>query len=68
MSVDDKKKSRNKTTFKIELPKKFVDPTKMLTEKDISDNIEGIVFTAVDMKTGSILGKYSLTEFKLKFL
>lgn len=68
MAVNDEGKPRNKITYKITLPKKFIDPKKMLTEKDIADGITDTVVTAVDMKTGAILGKYSLIEYRLKFL
>jgi hypothetical protein len=68
MTVNDKKNTKNKIAFKIEIPKKFVDPKKMISEQDVENNIDNIVIKAIDMKTGKILGNYNLIEYKLKFL
>jgi len=67
MTVEAKKNTKNKIAFKIELPKRFLNPDSMLSEKDMEKNIDDIVVVAVDMKTGSVLGKYSAVEYKLKF-
>ena len=63
----DKKNTKNKIAFKIEVPKKFLNPDVMLSSKDLDLNFDNIVVTAIDLKTGQILGKYSAMEYKLKF-
>lgn len=68
MTVNDKKNTKNKIAFKIELPKKFLNPDAMLSSQDMEKNFDDIVVVAIDLKTGSILGKYSAIEYKLKFL
>ena len=67
MTVNDKKNTKNKIAFKIELPKKFLNPDIMLSSQDMERDFDNITVVAIDMKTGSILGKYSVTEYKLKF-
>ncbi len=61
------KNTKNRIAFKVELPKKFLHDT-MLSGSDLSKNLDEIVVVAIDMRTGSILGKYSAIEYKLKFL
>jgi|FrelakmetLWP11LW_1041352.scaffolds.fasta_scaffold642369_1 hypothetical protein len=69
MTVNDKKNTKNKIAFKIEIPKKFLkDPDAMLSSQDMEKNFDEITVVAIDLKTGSILGKYSAIEYKLKFL
>lgn len=68
MTVTDKKNTKNKIAFKIELPKKFLNPDAMLSSQDLEKNFDDIVVIAIDLKTGSVLGKYSAIEYKLKFL
>ena len=68
MTVTDKKNTKNKIAFKIELPKKFLNPDAMLSSQDLEQNFDDIVVIAIDLKTGSVLGKYSAIEYKLKFL
>jgi hypothetical protein len=64
---DNRKNTKNKIAFKIELPKKFLNPDIMLSSQDVEKNFEDIVVVAIDLKTGSVLGKYSVIEYKLKF-
>lgn len=66
MTVNDKKNTKNKIAFKIELPKKFLHPEAMLSAQDM-EKIDDIIVVAVDLKTGAVLGKYSALEYKLKF-
>jgi len=68
MTVNDKKNTKNKIAFKIEIPKKFLNPDMMLSANDLEKSFDDIVVVAIDLKTGSILGKYSTIEYKLKFL
>jgi hypothetical protein len=68
MTVTDKKNTKNKIAFKIELPKKFLNPDAMLSSQDMEKNFDDIIVIAIDLKTGSVLGKYSAIEYKLKFL
>ena len=63
----DKKNTKNKIAFKIELPKKFLNPDTMLSSQDLDKNFEDIIVTAIDLKTGQVIGKYSAIEYKLKF-
>jgi hypothetical protein len=67
MTVNDKKNTKNKIAFKIELPKKLLNPDVMLSAQDLDKNFDDIIVVAIDLKTGSILGKYSAIEYKLKF-
>lgn len=67
MTVTDKKNTKNKIAFKIEIPKKFLNPDAMLSEKDLEKTFDNIIVVAIDLKTGSVLGKYSAMEYKLKF-
>ena len=60
------KNTKNRIAFKIQIPKKFMHDT-MLSGADLSKSLDDIVVVAIDMKTGSILGKYSAIEYKLKF-
>jgi len=64
---DNRKNTKNKIVFKIELPKKFLNPDAMLSSQDMEKNFDNIIVVAIDMKTGSVLGKYSAMEYKLKF-
>jgi hypothetical protein len=68
MTVEYNKNTKNKIAFKIELPRKLLNPDAMLSSQDVERNFDNIVFVAIDMKTGSVLGKYSAIEYKLKFL
>lgn len=68
MTVNDKKNTKNKIAFKIELPKKLLNPDVMLSSQDLEKNFDDIIVVAIDLKTGSILGKYSTMEYKLKFM
>lgn len=61
------KNTKNKIAFKIELPKQFLKPDAMLSAQDLEKNFDDIVVVAIDLKTGSVLGKYSAIEYKLKF-
>ena len=61
------KNTKNRIAFKVEIPKKFMKSDTMLSGQDMYKNLDGIVVIAIDMKTGSILGKYSAIEYKLKF-
>ena len=67
MTVEAKKNTKNKIAFKIELPKRFLNPDAMLSAQDLDKNFDDIIVVAVDLKTGSVLGKYSAVEYKLKF-
>jgi hypothetical protein len=67
MTVNDRKNTKNKIAFKIELPKKLLNPDAMLSSQDMEKNFDNIIVVAIDMKTGSVLGKYSAVEYKLKF-
>jgi len=68
MTVNDKKNTKNKIAFKIEVPKKLLNPDVMLSAQDLEKNFDDIIVVAIDLKTGSILGKYSTMEYKLKFM
>ena len=68
MTVNDKKNTKNKIAFKIELPKKLLNPDVMLSSQDLEKNFDDIIVVDIDLKTGSILGKYSTIEYKLKFM
>jgi len=67
MTVNDKKNTKNKIAFKIEVPKKLLNPDVMLSSQDLDKNFDDIIVVAIDLKTGSILGKYSAMEYRLKF-
>lgn len=64
---DNRKNTKNRIAFKIELPKKFLNPDTMLSSQDMEKSFDNIIVVAIDMKTGSVLGKYSPMEYKLKF-
>jgi hypothetical protein len=61
------KNTKNRIAFKIEIPRKFMHADTMLSGQDLSKSLDDIMVVAIDMKTGSILGKYSAIEYKLKF-
>ena len=67
MNTDNRKNTKNKIAFKIELPKKFLHPDTMLSSQDVEKSFNGIIVVAIDLKTGAVLGKYSAMEYKLKF-
>jgi hypothetical protein len=65
--ITGNKNTKNKIAFKIELPKKLLNPDAMLSSQDLEKNFDNIVVIAIDLKTGAVLGKYSAMEYKLKF-
>ncbi|MFA5103463.1 MAG: hypothetical protein WC525_09960 [Candidatus Thermoplasmatota archaeon] len=57
-----KRNSQNKLVFKV------ITPTKMFSVKDVQDAIDNKIFIdVIDFKTGKKLGRYTLSEFQLKF-
>ena len=59
-------KNKNQIAFKVEIPKKFL-KNKLMSEEDMAITLDSISVTAFDLKTGSRIGKYKASEYKLKF-
>jgi hypothetical protein len=61
------KNQKNKIMFKVAVPKIFL-REKMFSSHDMEKNLGEISITAIDLKTGAKIGKYSTLEYRLKFL